>query len=334
MIIGWMVISNLTREKIILLEVPDNAGVSLLETIENSLISVFQDGKVCSWDWNGLPQQQASFSVNSNYAVLLDASRLAAVTKEGEKMLSVYSLPVGEKKKEISVGWADQQVWLRISQNKNVIALIRKNASDTAEKILYEFLNVDIEKELLGIPISLDIQAASEDFIDYCVDDNNILYAVGSKNKKGRIAAVDLEKGNILWDRTYNGTLEFCSLMVSQKKNFLFAGNRDGTLYKLDAKAGDIAKKIQLLTEGESRPITNDYSVLNLAINPDGQFFVATIHPVAYFIKTDSDRIVYTCTPANKLVSRIAFSPDSQFIATSDIRAGYPVKIWKMPQTD
>ena len=91
-------------------------------------------------------------------------------------------------------------------------------------------------------------------------------------------------------------------------------------------------KKIQLLEDGETRPVTNDYSVLNLAFSPDGTYYVATINPKAYILRADSDEIIHTFSPADRLVSKIVFSPDNQFLATSDIRAGYPVKIWPMPE--
>ncbi|MHC5083872.1 MAG: WD40 repeat domain-containing protein, partial [Planctomycetota bacterium] len=135
-----------------------------------------------------------------------------------------------------------------------------------------------------------------------------------------------------LWDRVYEDTKEFCSVTVSPDSQYLLAGNRNGILYKIDSKTGDVIKQIHLLEEGEKRPITNDYSVLNLAFSPDGKFYVATINPPAYILKADSDSLVHKMTVADKLVSRIAFSPDSTMIATSDVRAGYPIKIWKLPE--
>ena len=177
----------------------------------------------------------------------------------------------------------------------------------------------------------MSVQEGAEDLVDYATGDNGVLYAVGSRENTGRIAAVDLGKGTVLWDSVFEDTKEFCSISVSPDSSFLYVGNRDGVLYKLNAQTGEIIKNIKLLKDGETRPITNDYSVLNTAFSPDGQYFVATIHPMAYILKTDSDKIFYTCKPANRLVSKIAFSPDNRFFATSDIRAGYPVKVWPMP---
>jgi WD40 repeat protein len=71
---------------------------------------------------------------------------------------------------------------------------------------------------------------------------------------------------------------------------------------------------------------------LNLAFSPDGHYYVATINPKVYVLRIDSDTIVHTCSPADNLISKIAFSPDNRFCASSDIRASKPIKIWRLPE--
>ncbi|MHC5144524.1 MAG: WD40 repeat domain-containing protein [Planctomycetota bacterium] len=326
-----MIISNLTRQKVLLLDVPDNAGVTILETVDDALVCVFQDGQVVSWDW-AVQQQKSGFKAVSDRAIILDSGHLAAVNKEGKKRLTVYTFPDGQKQEDISVGWEDQDVWLRISPDKLTVALIRRNVPDSKGSILYEFLTLNVERSRIGSSVPVSIQQETGDLIDYAVGNNAVLYAVGSKEKRGLIAAVDLEKGTVLWDRVFDSTKEFCSALISPDGSVLYAGNRDGILYKLNAATGEMMKNIKLLEDGETRPITNDYSVLNTGFSPDGQYLVATIHPKAYIIKTDSDELFHVCQPASRLVSKIAFAPDNQFFATSDIRAGYPVKVWPMPE--
>lgn len=329
-IIAMTIVSNLVRKDMTLLAVPNNPGVSGLETVDDMLVCTFADGRVVSWNWDGY-QQTGDFKAASDRAVVLDPQHLAAVNTEGKKWLTVYSLSDSQKQKDISVGWDDQDVWLRISPDKQTVALIRRNSPDSKGSVLFEFLSTNIQDEVLSYPISVSVQEKSDNFVDYAVNNNGILYAVGSKNDAGCIVAVDLEKGVILWDTVFENAKEFCSCTASPDGSSLYAGNRDGLLYKIDSFTGQIAQKIQLLEEGETRPITNDYSVLNLAFSPDGHYYVATINPKAYILKADSDGIVYSFSPADRLVSKIAFSPDSKFVATSDVRAGYPVKIWPLP---
>ena len=329
---GWVVLQNLWREEVILFDVPDNAGVSVLETNKTSLVGVFQDGRVAVWDWDVMSPQGDSFKVVSDRVILPDAQHLAAINKEGRKNLTLYSLSDGKKQKEIAVGWADQAVRPLISPDKTIVALVRCNAADSKGSILCEFLTTDIEKELLGSPVSLSIQQKTEEFVDYAVDNSGTLYAVGSQNNLGRMVAINLANGKTTWDAVFENTKEFCACLTSPDGRVLYAGNLDGMLYKINADDGKIEKKIRLLKEGETRPVTNDYSVLNLAFSPDGQYYVATINPKAYILKTESDQIVHDFSPADRLVSKIAFSPDNKFVATSDIRAGYPIKIWPLPE--
>ncbi len=327
------VYQNLSRQKIISLQVKDNKGTSFLETAGDRLVCIFQDGQVCLWDWNHPHTKQGEFRA-SPQAMIVDPGRMAAVNPAGKKQLTFYSLPEGVKQKEFSVGWEDQEVWPRISFDKSAIAVIRKNPTDSSGRSLYEFLTLDLANEITGQPVSLEITDKTEVLVDFAVSSEQVLVAVGSRSKTGRIAAVNLQTGSLLWDRVFEGTKEFCSVIVSPDNRYLLAGNRDGLLYKISTAEGRIEKQIALLEPGETRPVTNDYSVLNLAFSPDGQYYVATINPPAYVLEAGIDRLIHTFAPADKLVSKIAFSPDNRHVASSDIRAGYPIKIWPLPKEE
>ena len=331
-LVALVAVQNLMREKKVGLSVQDNAGVTVLETVGDRLVSVFEDGRVAVWGWGDLPPQQGDFRAVSDRVIILNAEHIAAVNKTGKKVMTVYNLPDGQKQKDLSVGWEDQDIWLRISPDKKIVALIRQNASGSKGSILYEFLTLDMNKELTGSPVPLSIQPNIEEFVDYAVSNNGCLYAVGSKDDTGRIAAVDFKKGTVVWDIGFEDTKEFCSIAISPNSRILYAGNRDGFLYTVNAESGEIVKKIQLLEDGETRPITNDYSVLNLAFSGDGEILAATITPKAYLLKKDDHKIIFSAPTGAKLSSKTAFSPDSRSFATSDIRAGKPIYIHKMQE--
>ncbi|RKY03902.1 MAG: hypothetical protein DRP56_10735, partial [Planctomycetota bacterium] len=128
--------NNIFSDRKVTLIEKDNAGVSVLETIEHALTCVFKDGRVIVWDWDNL-NKQGDFKAVSDRAVVLDAKRLAAVSVAEKKMFAVYSLPDGEMQKQLSVGWGDQDVWLRISPDKSIVALIRRNSPDSKGTVLY-----------------------------------------------------------------------------------------------------------------------------------------------------------------------------------------------------
>ncbi len=325
----WMLVANMGGKDHVSLAVKNNGGTAFLETAGNSLVAVFQDGRTVVWNWSAATVQRADFSVRTDRVCVLDSERLLTVSKTGKKVLSVVNLTEGKILKSFSVGQAGQDVWPRASLDKSVVALMRHNKPDSAETKQYEFLTVNLKNDLPGVPTALTIQQDSQVVVDFVVDSDDMVYVAGSHEEVGRIVAIDLDRGKIRWDKTYDDTKEFCSVMVASDGKSILAGNRNGLLYQLDAQTGDLAKPIQLLEEGETRPITNDYSVLNAAFSPDGRYYVVTINPKAYILDAATHKIVHTLSPADKLVSKIAFSPDNRFVATSDIRAGYPVKIWK-----
>lgn len=333
-VFGWMLITNMAGKAYVPLSVKDNAGTAVLETVGNSLVGVFQDGKVVVWDWADTPVRRGSFSVGTDRVCVLNSERLLAVSKTGPKTVSVVDLADGAKMKEFSVGKVGQEVWPRISWDKKIIALMRQNMPDSSKMVRYEFMTVDLDNEMPGVPSILTLQQKTQAVVDFAVYSDRMLYAVGSEDNIGRIVAMDLDRGRIRWNKTYEGTKEFCSVMLAPDGLVILAGNRNGVLYHLDAKTGEITKTIQLLVKGETRPITNDYSVLNAAFSPDGKYYVVTINPKAYLLDAVTHKIIHVFLPANKLVSRITFSPDNQFIASSDIRAGWPVKIWPFPEVN
>ena len=331
-IMGVVVVNNLRPQEAVLLPVTDNAGTAVLATAGDALVAVFQDGQTAAWTWSATPARRAAFSAGTDRVCLLDGRRLAAVSKTGARVLSILDLASGKTLTTIPVGTADQDVRPYLSFDQSVLAVIRRHPADAAGVVTYECLTVDPDSELAGLPTRMTVVDGRESWVDFAVGSNRIVYAAGSRGETGRIAAVDLGRGTVLWDRTYAETKEFCSVRVSPDGQSILAGNRNGVLYRLDAAAGGLLKPIQLLKDGETRPITNDYSVLNLAFSPDGKYYAATINPPVYVLDAATDTVIHVFSPANKLVSKVAFSPDNQFIATSDVRAGYPIKIWKFPE--
>ena len=324
-------VGNMFKRQIVLLEVSGNAGMGQMETVAGHLVVGFQDGQICTWDWSSLLDKQGDFAVNTNRFAILNKDQLAAIPKTGKKTLTVHQLPSGQSIKQIEAGFDDQDIWPKAYADRGGLALIRKNPV-RVDKVTYEFLTVDIETELLSIPTTLTIDDKTETLVDFEAGSGSKLYAIGGKEGTGRVIALDLQKRSVLWDQTHVGTQEYCSIILSPDGQYLLAGNRDGLLYKLDSATGEILTTIKLLEEGETRPVTNDYSVLNPAFSPDGQLFAVTINPKVYVMKMPSFEIVHVFSPADRVVSKVAFSPDNRQIATSDVRAGYPIKIWQLPQ--
>lgn len=325
-----LVVSTFRERRGQTLEVRDNKGMGRMSTVGDSLVAVFQDGQTVIWDWSDLGKPLRQFKVPSDRAVFFSGGRLGVISKTDSMLFSVYDLQTGRKQKDIRIGSAGDEVWPAVSPDRRTILIVRRVAAPGEKNFSYEFLTLYPEDELLGLPTAVSIAEPSQSITDFAVTDGGIVVAAGMQNGKGRLLALDLNSGRVLWDRTYDDTREFCSLVLSPDHTALYAGNRDGKLYKIHPESGNLEKEIVLLQEGETRAVTNDVSVLNLSMDPAGQYVAATITPVSYIVDAPKGERLKRWSSARKLSSKIAFSPDLRYVATSDIRAGWPIDIWEL----
>lgn len=305
--------------------VPQNRGISELFTLDSRLAAVFQDGRTCVWDWSVLEIKQADFTVGSGRVIPLAGARLAAAGRLGDRrVLSVYDLDTARKIKDLTVGWEDQDVYLRVSHDRNLTTVIRRTPEST-NQMKYEFLIVDIGAEILRPAVLRTLDADSQVLRDFAVSDAGILVAVGADGGKARLLAMDLNTGQNLWDKTWPDAEELTTVAIAFDGQTVWTGDRGGNLLAASADDGSLQHKLSLLRPGETRQVTNDFSVLNLVFSPDGRWLGCTVAPVAYAVDAESGRIQRF--EGHKVVSKVAFSPDSRKLATSDLRADGAIRI-------
>lgn len=316
----FMFVIQWQRRLVPRLSVPTNKGIASLFTIKGRLTAVFQDGKTCVWDWNALDIKQADFMAGSGRAIPLADGNLGVISRLADRrLLSIYDLDAGRKIKDLTVGLDEQDIHLRNSRDMTVPTLIRRNVEKEGT-VEYEFAAVNLAAELIRPSILLKIDLKTQTLRDFVVSDGGILFAAGADEKRARLAAIDLNTGQTLWDQTWPHVEELTSLAVSLDGQTVWAGDRAGNLLFVAAGDGQLRSKVSLLKPGETRPVTNDFSVLNLDCSPDGRRLGCAIAPIAYAIDAATGSVTHRFS-GHKVVSKVAFSPDSRKLATSDIRA-------------
>lgn len=308
------------KRRIPSLVVVENKGIAELFTLDGRLAAVFQDGLTCAWDWQPPHVKQAEFRVGSGRAIPLRGAQLAALGRMGDRhLLSVYDLDSGRKSNDLTVGWDDQDVHVRVSPDRGVAVVIRRNREHDGRRE-YEFLIVDVGAEILRPAVMQSLAAGVQTLRDFAVSDEGVLYAGGADGGKARLLAVDLNIGQTLWDQSWPLAEEVTSVAVSLDGRTVWAGDRGGNLLTVAAEDGQMHSMVSLLEPGETRPVTNDFSVLNLVVSPDGRRLGCTIAPIAYAVEAESGVVTHRLG-GHKVVSKVAFSPDSRKLATSDLRA-------------
>lgn len=314
------------------LEVPGNAGIGSLLTVDDSLAAVYQDGRTCVWDWDAPTIKQADFTVGSGRAIALQGDLLAAVARMGERyVLSVYEVWTGRRLSDLTVGWGEQDVHLRNCHARTRPTVIRWGPERDGQ-VVYEFALADLDAEVLRPAVVRPAAAERQTLRDFAVSEAGVLYAAGADGGQARLMAVNLDTGRTLWEQVWADTEELTTITVSIDDRTVWAGDRAGSLLKIAAEDGRQLEKVWLLRPGERRPTTNDYSVLNLTASPDGRFLGCTIAPVAYVVDADSGKVVQQFG-GHKVVSKVVFSPDSRRLATADLRADGVILIHTLKQT-
>ncbi len=74
-----------------------------------------------------------------------------------------------------------------------------------------------------------------------------------------------------------------------------------------------------------------DQNVQITQISSDGKVIGSVVTSLVTVWDIQNGKKIFSKGPGHKLVSGIAFSPDSKFLATSDMRQGGKIKIWKLP---
>jgi WD40 repeat protein len=329
-ILGVVILSRVMSPAQAQINVPDFAGVGDMLTQGPNLIAVFQDGKVAAWDWtNPSPAPSLQFSASSDRFVVLDDTRAAAVSKTGRKLFTVYDLKTGNKISETPVGWEDQDIWLLQSPDKKHLALACVNP-DKDGHTLYEFMAIDPAKGKPDMPVSVDIPTAQKRFITFALSNDKKVLAAGSAAKHGCLRLIDLDKEKEILKKEYDKNQEFTSAAFTPDSLRAFLTNRDGSIYGIDIVSGEIKSTYTVLEPGQKNPVTNETSSQNIVISNDGKLVAAVVINVVHIWDIQTGNPVFQQAPGHMLTGPIAFSPDNSLLASSDLRAGRVIRIWKI----
>lgn len=312
------------------LVVSENRGIGEIFTVDGRLVTVFLDGLTCAWDWRPPHGKLAEFRIGSGRAIPLRGAHLGAVTRMGDRhLLSIYDLDAARKVKDLTIGWEDQDVHVRISNDRGVPVAIRRNPERNG-RIEYELLIVDVEAEILRPAILQSIEADIQTFRDFAVSDKGVLYVAGADGGNARLLAMDLNTGQTLWEKIWTDADELTSVALTIDGRTVWAGDHSANLLSVDAEDGRRLSYFSLLLSGETRPANNDYKVLNLTPAPDGRQMGCTIAPIVYVLDIETEQLRFRHNPRQKVTSRVAFSPDSKKIATTSLRADGEIRIWTL----
>lgn len=328
-IVVIMFIANQKSELAVELGMPFNEGIRAMSGYDDRVFAVADDGKFFLWDWDRLDDKSLTGSASSGQAYLLQSGLIASL-KQDRSTHVVVSDPKGvTEDKKIAVGSGRATGYLTINRSRNaVIATLIKEKSSEG-KIELEIFSIDIETSKASRVMKLS-EKSDWQLTDFAVSDDGKYFAgIGEQDHKSRLILIDLKARRTVYDNMYDKPEYFGSVAFSRDGKSIFAGGNDGEIHKYNTATGQAMSK----TQGHEQAKTAHKAVpiQYIAVSPDDQLVAFTRLGGTHVWDSNLSEEIFTAG-GHKLAGALAFSPDSSLVATSDMRQGGVIKVWRLPK--
>ncbi len=319
-----MFIANKKTALVKEIELPFNNGIINLSTCRNFLVASGLDNKIYICDWNNLSGEPKVAVTKSPQVTLLDNDSVIYLQKNPKAVVTV-SLKESKKLNEISLASDKTPRYLAANpKNNTVVVLLTETYEQQPVVTHYELLSVEPETKRVSI---ISIEKLNDGKLQAMAVSNNGVFAaiVGEKNNLGWIALIELKQKQKLWEKTLPESTPLLSVAFSAGNESIYAGDSSSNLYELDY-SGKVINRLRPPTAKKQ----STAPVQNIAISPDGKLIAANFADNVNIWERESSKNIFSRHPGHKITSGVAISPDGQFLATSDVRQGGTIKIWRI----
>ncbi len=330
-IIIVMLVANQDKDDNVALEMPLNEGIRSLSALGNKLLAVASDGKTFLWDWDQLDQNAVVGRSAFEQAMLLDMDSVVSI-RQGQSASVVVSSVQGEKvEKEIRLGFGTDLGIISTNRDRSVLVAILAVSSDSKEQTDYKFYNIDLERKRSSRIAQVSDNDSLIQLTDFAVsDDGRFVTAAGEQDHKARLVLVDIKRGRVAWDKTYERPDGFGAVIFSFDGKTIYVGGSDGVVYYIQTSDGKVVDQFKFKKEASAAHDT--ISIQNIAISSDDSMIAYIYGFEMYVFDHNNKKEIHSQRPSSNLPGPIVFSPNSNTIATSDFRQGKKLYIWPIPE--
>jgi WD40 repeat protein len=309
---------------------PLNNGVAYLYTRGNSLAAACHDDTLYVWDWRDLKAKPKIVEVQSDQAYVLESGLVASVRRTDPHTVAVTDLDNGKVNKKIPIMGENKRAYLVANRSSQVVVLTLVKAEDEVTSRGQEVILIDCDTGLVR-PIAKLVEEGADRLMGAAIsDDGWFVVLTGEKDSQGWAAMVDIKENRVAWVEQLPDLQKVRNAVFSTDGKVIYIRGTDSTVQIIDSPTGKVLKR--LLPIKENKSTADDQHVQTLATSNDGRFMAASISGAVCVWDCTTERLIFSQWSGHKLVSGIAFSPDSRYLATSDTRQGGVINIWRIPK--
>jgi len=314
------------------LRFPLNNGVSELTSNGNLIVAVCQDRKIYLWDWSNPTKKPRTVTAESDQTLITKAGLVISTKRLQPQAIIVSDIQGQQPVREIPLKAGANRVFIGASRDKTaIIVALAYYLDKTGTKKNYQLVRPEPNSGHIENIIDIHPQTAAQPTKLAVSEDGSLALMIGEQEKKGWMVLVDVRNKKVLWEKQTVDVEKFHSADFSPDGKFIYARGTNTTLYKIDPNSGSIVDR--WLAGKKSKSTAGQTSVQDVAVSPNG-CTVASIVGVDIFVwNCTNGKKILRVTPGHKIESGLAFSPDGRFVASSDLRQGGTIKIWRVPTT-
>ncbi|MBN1492323.1 MAG: ankyrin repeat domain-containing protein [Phycisphaerae bacterium] len=160
-------------------------------------------------------------------------------------------------------------------------------------------------------------------------EDGEYVAVVGCDGSGGWVHVVAPGKGKSLWERVPDGSNAFGGVAFAPDGKTLYAAGTEGAVYAFETATGRI---LSCWPVQEGKEIRYGERITSLAASSDGRFVAAGLGPTGdvHVWAVSTGKVVLSLTTGQATVYRLAFSPDSKFLAANGVN-GRTIQVWSLP---
>ena len=314
------------------LRFPLNNGVAELSSNSDSIAAACQDGKFYVWEWSKPAQKPQILTLDSDQAFVTNSGLVISLKRLQPRAIVITDMHNQQQLRDISLKPDINRALMGASRDKNyVVASLSRLVGNNGSTENYQLVTVDPNLGRVETVAEITPSSATQLFKVAVSDDGSLALMTGEQDKKGWIVLVDVKNRKVVWEKQVTDVEKFHSGTFSPDSSLIYARGSDCNVWKIETLSGKITGYLKSSFE-DKKSSARDNAVQETAVSPNGRIVGSIVLRALYMWDTQTGKIIFNLAPGHKIESGLVFSPDGRFAATSAMRQGGTIRMWRVPE--